>query len=254
MGYYHFLKKIINKLINKFKKKRNLLNYIKKQNINKFNKCSAASRSQLGQDLFVLDKLNFASKGFFVEFGVCDGIMLSNTFMLEKVFNWSGIVCEPSNTYQDALKRNRHCHIESKCVFSESGKNLHFTETKLGELSFLNDYRPNDQFLSNNEYTMERMNGKTYKVKTISLNDLLKKYNCPRIFDYLSIDTEGTEYEIIKNLNFDMFSPKIITIEHNYNEVERSKIYNLLTKHNYSRVLEEVSCWDDWYVKKDLIN
>jgi uncharacterized protein YutE (UPF0331/DUF86 family) len=43
-------------------------------------------------------------------------------------------------------------------------------------------------------------------------------------------------------------------IEHNYNEVERNKIYNLLTKHNYSRVLEEVSCWDDWYVRNDLIN
>ena len=70
------------------------------------------------------------------------------------------------------------------------------------------------------------MNAKTYRVETISLNDLLQKYNCPKIFDYLSIDTEGTEYEIIKNLDFNKFSPKIITIEHNYNEVERNKMKN----------------------------
>jgi FkbM family methyltransferase len=252
MGYSEFLKKIIKTFINKFKKKKELVNYIKKQNINNFLKYSKNSQSQLGQDLFVLDRLNFAEKGFFVEFGVCDGIKLSNTFLLEKEFNWSGIVCEPSFAYQDKIKKNRSCHIENKCVFSESGKNLNFTETILGELSFLNEYPPNDEVVGK-EIANERMNGKTYKVETISLNDLLQKYSCPKIFDYLSIDTEGTEYEIIKNLDFNNFKPKIITIEHNYNEVERNKIYNLLTKNDYLRVIEEISCWDDWYVKKDLI-
>jgi FkbM family methyltransferase len=253
MGYSDFLKKIINKFTYKLKKKKNILNYIKKQNVTKFHKYCKNSQSQLGQDLFVLDRLNFADAGFFVEFGVCDGIMLSNTFLLEKEFNWSGIVCEPSISYQDKLKKNRCCHIENKCVFSESGKKLYFTETRLGEFSFLNEYPPHDK-VAGKEIANERMNGKTYKVETISLNDLLQKYKCPKVFDYLSIDTEGTEYEIIKNLNFNKYISKIITIEHNYNEVERNKIYNLLTKHNYSRVLEEVSCWDDWYVRNDLIN
>jgi FkbM family methyltransferase len=253
MGYSDFLKKIINKFINKFKKKKKLIDYIKEQDSTKFIKYSKISRSQLGQDLFVLDRLNFANKGFFVEFGVCDGIKLSNTFLLEKEFSWSGIVCEPSIAYQDKLKKNRSCYIENKCVFSESGKNLYFTETRLGEFSFLNAYPPNDKVVGK-EIANERMNGKTYKVETISLNDLLQKYNCPKVFEYLSIDTEGTEYEIIKNLNFNKYISKIITIEHNYNEIERNKIYNLLTKHNYSRVLEEVSCWDDWYVRNDLIN
>ena len=137
--------------------------------------------------------------------------------------------------------------------FLRKRENLYFTETRLGEFSFLNKYPPNDKVVGK-EIANERMNGKIYKVETISLNDLLQKYNCPKVFDYLSIDTEGTEYEIIKNLNFNKFSSKIITIEHNYNEVERNKIYKLLAKHNYSRVLEEISCWDDWYVKNDLIN
>jgi hypothetical protein len=37
------------------------------------------SRSQIRQDLFALNQLNFKKNGFFVEFGDTDGINLSNT-------------------------------------------------------------------------------------------------------------------------------------------------------------------------------
>ena len=45
---------------------------------------------QLRQDLFVINELNFKKKGFFCEFGACDGIELSNSYLLEKKFNWQG--------------------------------------------------------------------------------------------------------------------------------------------------------------------
>ena len=70
MRYSDFLKKIINKFISKFKKKKNLIDYIKEQNIIKFLKYYKNTKSQLGQDLFVLDRLNFANKGFFGLFDV----------------------------------------------------------------------------------------------------------------------------------------------------------------------------------------
>ena len=78
---------------------------------------------------------------------------------------------------------------------------------------------------------------------------LLMKYNCPEDFDYLSIDTEGTEYEIIKGLNFDKYRPKIISIEHNYITNEREKIFNFLTSKRYKRVKADISYCDDWYVR-----
>lgn len=249
---FNLLKKLINSFIKKFKKKPLLIHYVDQKNITKFIKYSKISPSQLGQDIFVLEKLNYIKKGFFVEFGVCDGIKLSNTYLLEKEFNWSGIVAEPSIIHKDILKKNRRCHIENKCVFSESGKVLYFTETKMTELSFLNKHPPNDQKI-HNELAKERKNGLTYKVETISLNDLLQKYSCPKIFEYLSIDTEGTEYEIIKNLNFNRFLPKIITIEHNNDKIIRDKIFNLLTKYKYARTLKNVSHWDDWYIHDDYI-
>ncbi len=84
-----------------------------------------------------------------------------------------------------------------------------------------------------------------YEVDTVSLNDLLERYDAPREIDYLSIDTEGTEFEIIRNFDFKKYKVAIITIEHNQN---RKEIYSLLSSHGYQRALESVSIVDDWYV------
>ena len=47
-----------------------------------------------------------------------------------------------------------------------------------------------------------RKKGNEYHVETVNLKDLLDDYSAPRCIDYLSIDTEGSEYEILKNFNF----------------------------------------------------
>ena len=51
--------------------------------------------SQLGQDLDVIKHYNFKENGFFVEIGANDGISLSNTYLLEKKYNWKGLCIEP---------------------------------------------------------------------------------------------------------------------------------------------------------------
>lgn len=56
----------------------------------------------------------------------------------------------------------------------------------------------------------------TYDVQTISLDDLLIKYNVPKIIDYLSIDTEGSEFDILNNFNFKNYQFRVITCEHNF--------------------------------------
>jgi hypothetical protein len=53
-------------------------------------------------------------------------------------------------------------------------------------------------------------------VKTISLNDLLKSFDAPTVIDYLSIDTEGSEFLILSNLDFSKWKFHIITVEHNF--------------------------------------
>ena len=73
--------------------------------------------------------------------------------------------------------------------------------------------------------------------------------NCaPSFIDYLSIDTEGSEFDILSTVDFNKFSFGIITVEHNFS-ANREKIYRLLTENGYRREFEVISNFDDWYVK-----
>jgi FkbM family methyltransferase len=201
-----------------------------------------ASKSQLSQDLFVLSELDFKENGYFVEFGATNGINLSNSYLLEKKFFWNGILAEPAQMWHSALKANRTSAIETKCVWKKSGETIVFNETENGELSTIDDFSDSDHHLARRE------SGKRYNVETISLMDLLEHFDAPQSIDYLSIDTEGSEYEILQDFDFERYQFSVITCEHNYTPV-REKIYNLLTCNGYERKFEHLSKWDDWYVK-----
>jgi hypothetical protein len=86
-----------------------------------------------------------------------------------------------------------------------------------------------------------------YEVETVSLNDMLDEHHAPADFEYLSIDTEGSEQAILQAFNLTRYRPKIITVEHNYAS-SRNAILSLLTAHGYHRVLPEISLFDDWYL------
>ena len=200
------------------------------------------SKAQLRQDLFVLSEIGYKNDGYFVEFGATNGVELSNTYLLEKEFHWKGILAEPARCWSQNLKNNRTCNIETKCVWSSSNSVLTFNEVSSAELSTINI------FSSSDNHKDERKHGKTYEVETISLTDLLDKYKAPQKIDYLSIDTEGSEFEILKSFDFDKYEFKVITCEHNFT-LMREKIYQLLTSKGYTRKFEDISKFDDWYVK-----
>jgi FkbM family methyltransferase len=200
------------------------------------------SHSQIWQDLFVLTELDFKKNGYYVEFGATNGVDLSNTYLLEKSFGWNGILAEPAKYWHDALKANRTCSIETNCVWRDSTSVLNFNEVQIPELSTITSFRKTDLHAS------RRNHADSYSVNTISLNDLLDKYGAPREIDYLSIDTEGSEFEILNNCDFAKYSFKVITCEHNFSPI-REKILSLLTRHGYIRKFIGLSKWDDWYTK-----
>lgn len=202
------------------------------------------SKSQIKQDLFVLSELNFKTDGFFVEFGATDGVSLSNTYLLEKEFNWKGILAEPGKCWHGPLEKNRTAYIEKDCVWNKTGEDLEFQEADSSTLSTVVGFGDTDA------HSSTRTTGNSYTVTTISLNDLLKKYNAPKMIDYLSIDTEGSEYIILNSFNFEDYKFRVITVEHNYTEL-REKIFKLLSSKGYKRVHTEHSLFDDWYVLKD---
>ena len=72
-------------------------------------------------------------------------------------------------------------------------------------------------------------NNKIYNLETISINDLFEKYKVPKSINYLSIDTEGSEFEILNSLDFNSYHISIITVEHNF-QIEKRLILYLLVK------------------------
>ena len=219
-----------------------LLDYYLSGSYPKLTKIVEQSKSQISQDIFVAFETMFKERGFFVEFGATNGFDLSNTWMLENLLGWNGILAEPAINWHRDLKANRKCAIEFDCVWTNTGENLTFNQTADKELSTLAKFNDRDG------HAAARSFGKTYTVSTISLLDLLKKHKAPKEIDYLSIDTEGSEFEILNAFDFDAYDIRIITCEHNYTE-DREKINKLLTAKGYKRKLENLSQFDDWYVR-----
>jgi FkbM family methyltransferase len=129
----------------------------------------------------------------------------------------------------------------TQCVWIESGSEVEFKETNIPELSTMAHLSDSDS------HSAARFHGKKYLVRTISLNDMLTLNNAPNDPDYLSIDTEGSEYEILSTLDFEKYKFRVITCEHNYS-ANREKIASLLISKGYSRVRTDISKFDDWFV------
>lgn len=232
-------------------KNLNLINYIKTNNdlrtfLENIDKTKSQSQ-RIAMDLFVLVHLDFKKNGYFVEFGGGNGILNSNTYLLEKEFGWKGILAEPGKIYYPEIINNRNCHIEKLCVWSKSNIDLTLVEAPKeidSGMSSIQDFAYNDKF------SRIRKKGIKYKVKSISLVDLLNKYNAPNIIDYISIDVEGSEYEVLKDFDFNKYKFNFITCEHMFVKKKRNDIYDLLTKKGYERIHENLSAQDDWYVPK----
>jgi FkbM family methyltransferase len=198
------------------------------------------SQSQLGQDIFVLDFTDFKVGGTFLEIGATDGVALSNTYILEKCFGWTGFLCEPARGWREQLIKNRTSTLVFDAIWNVSGATLDFKETLQKEFSTISHFSDLDTL------SRFRSDGSHYPVNTLSLADLVISHGIPNDLDYLSLDTEGSEFDIIENIDFELFHPKVITIEHNYTK-NRERIFTLLTSFGYKRKFEGLSRWDDWY-------
>lgn len=200
------------------------------------------SASQFCQDLFVLSELDFKRNGYFVEFGATDGLAFSNSLLLEKSFGWQGILAEPARSWHNALHTNRPGPIETRCVWKDSNTLLRFNELPLSGLSGIAGQQSTAKGFDPSQAT-------SYKVQSISLADMLDHYAAPRTIDYLSIDTEGSEFDILSHFDFSKYDIKVITCEHNFTP-DRQRILDLLSDQGYERKFVGVSHVDDWYVKR----
>lgn len=182
-------------------------------------------KSQNGQDKYIYETY-FKNKmnGVFVELGAIDGIDKSNSYFFEKQLNWNGLCIEPIKYYYDKLVSNRRC-VCSNDLISGDGKPHEFTEIigyGKGLSGIVDNYNP--EHLKRIE--REGIKNKSILTKeSIKLGDILKENNMMNI-DILFLDTEGSELNILRSLDWCTISINVICVEANYknDEVEILKL------------------------------
>lgn len=201
------------------------------------------SYSQRFQDLFCLWIAGLKQDGYFVEFGALTGINVSNSYLLERL-GWTGIVAEPHPACHHHLRANRAAIVVTECVWTTTGETLQFNAVKgkpaLSTISGLDYDDIQNASGARDDFTV-------FEVPTISLTDMLRRANAPAFIDCLSIDTEGSELEILSAFDFDAYRFGCIVVEHGYSS-KRELIHEVLSNQGYTRMWPEFSGHDDFYV------
>lgn len=193
------------------------------------------STAQILQDVVVADYFDYKQSGFFVEFGGADGKYLSNTYLLEKRLGWNGIVAEPAKGWHSALQMNRSCNISNKVVSGVSGQMINFEEDQ-------------DLTLSSVSKNTDQVGVGNYQVESISLKDLLGQFHAPKTIDFLSIDVEGHELEVLKEFKELPYRFKFIICEHTAVNPDTLKV--VMSDAGYQTLEEGLGRQDFWFIPK----
>jgi FkbM family methyltransferase len=201
--------------------------------------------SQLGQDKFVDEYLNGLENGFFIDIGANDGKSSSNTLFFEEFRNWSGICIEPGPDEFEKLNSFRKS-LNIKCCISYYDGESDFTYIRgySNMLSGLSEsYDDKHKMRINSEVRSHGGEVLNIKIPVFKLQTILDENNIIDI-DYCSIDTEGSELNVIKSIDFDKTNIKIFSIENNYGD---DTIKKFLEEKGYT--LYKKIQWDDIFIK-----
>ena len=170
--------------------------------------------------------------GIFVDVGAHDGKSINNTLYFEETNQWTGINVEPIPEVYSRLIKNRPNCINLNCAVSNNDGIAEFILNKgyTEMISGLKDNFDNRHIHRlNNEIsryggTTEVVNVKTMRLETICDENYINHIN------YLSIDVEGAEFEVIKSINFDKVFIDVIGFENNYQDTSIPIIHYLTYK------------------------
>lgn len=205
---------------------------------------------QANQDEFVHKHFFRHQKtGFFCDIGAHDGKTFSNTYFFEKYLGWKGICFEPLPHLFDKLIECRDCICKNVCVSAKEGL-VHFIhvdscDEMLSGIAATFDRAYLDIVVRDTREFGGACN--IIQLPSVRLMRILAEHQITEI-DFLSLDTEGSELEILKTIDFDVIKIKVITVENNHGENALrdfliSKGYTFLTRLHV----------DDVFYRKDLI-
>lgn len=193
-----------------------------------------------------LEKYVDYDNGFFVELGANDGINQSNSLYFEKFRNWKGVLIEPIPHNYLLCKKNRSTLTKVFCCACTS---FEYKE-KFVEIIFSNLMSVPTNLESDIENPFEHAKiGKQFLNETEDnfifgalakpLNTLLDQANAPKVIDFLSLDVEGAEIEVLKGIDHNKYRFKYMCIENRSKE----KLVAYLSQQGYEYV-EDFSVHD----------
>ena len=196
------------------------------------------SRSQAGQDYWIYaEAFNEKKGGYFVDIGAHDGIVFSNTYLLESKYHWSGICIEANPLSFDKLYVNRSATCLNVCLDRSEGEvNFALREVSGGIV---------DHDVDNTE--QNTCKAEIVKLKTTSLNTLLLDQQAPGVIDYLSIDIEGAEERVLAGFDFHRYLFKCMTIE------RPSQLLRDILRNNNYMFIREIPGLDCLYVHQTFL-
>lgn len=162
--------------------------------------------------------LNYRN-GFFVELGANDGVNQSNTLYFERNKNWKGLLIEPYlPNYLKCIKNRskKNYFFCNACVsfnYKKAFVKLIYNNLMTIPVGVESDLR-NQDYVGNGQFI--------FGAPATTLNKLLKKSNAPKKIDFLSLDVEGGEIEVLKGINHNIFRFKLICVEaRNINKIKK---------------------------------
>jgi len=185
--------------------------------------------------------LNELEGGFFVDIGAFDGRCCSNSVVFEEGYGWSGICVEPNPETFETLVKHRPLARNFNIGAGNENGSLDFW--KCGMLSGFEKYCSNEH-----KQRIIREVGGPDNINIINIpvrntTEFLLEQGVQKI-DYLSIDAEGGDLEIIRSIDFNLFDIKLISIEadHSFEEIK-----NILQQNGFQYVTK--CCADNFFIK-----
>jgi FkbM family methyltransferase len=184
--------------------------------------------SQQGEDIFLIK--NYFNKkisdGIYIELGAVDGKTYSNTYYLQNILGYKGILIEAQPLMFNYLKKIRPNNILINKAISNSKVPVEFIgNTPCGGIL---------QHMSKSFKNSWHKGSKSYFVETEKLDTLCKKYNIKYV-DFLSLDVEGGELDVLETINFSNVEYYVICIElDEHNKEKNEKCREILIKNNFT--------------------
>jgi FkbM family methyltransferase len=163
----------------------------------------------------ILEIFQSKKNGYFVDIGAYDGLSISNTKILEDL-GWSGICIEPHPNVFKSLIENRTCECINCAIWNEDTKIKFlslsgYTEMLSGILDSY-DTRHYNRVIS--ELNTHGGYSEIIEIDAKKFETIIEQTE----IDFLSIDTEGSELQILEQINFDRYHINIVCIENNFHE------------------------------------